>query len=359
MDKDNFFLHMHYRSAQKTLFSSRTMTFTPFHVTKNERLKKNLQTVRYLHFIFVLLPETGRRYMARHLIHQIILRRSIICCCIISVLPANLQAQQKEEELKLNMEAVKMIQFNFNSSGKETEQPLDAPLEKKWMEFRTDLSVPRSLTDTTKIKKIEYYVRPEPYTIWVRFGENPVYDVIPSLRKQWKIHWTLNPFRYYKEEYGRNISPGTGETYSGISNPAGSSAVVVFDADKLLYESLTKRGRAIKHNRKYANAWKTYKDYQPTAADSAKFPTFIPILPIYQTQTDSTSIPQDKQSAHTSTPPRHPNQPEEGESRFSTYIRQRMAEDSIRRQEFLRKDKIKCNSYETEKQIRRLKEQQN
>lgn len=293
--------------------------------------------------------------MAIHMIKQINYHRKIIFYCMTIVLPAHLQAQQKEEELKLNMDAVKMIQFNFNPTTSHTEQPLDAPLEKEWMEFRTDLSVPRSLTDTTKIKKIEYYVRPEPYTIWVRFGENPVYDVIPSLRKQWKIHWTLNPFRYYKEEYGKSIKPGTGEVYNGISSPTGPSVVVFFDADKLLYESLTKRGRAIKHNRKHANAWKTYKDYQPTAADSAKFPNFLPLLPIYQTQADTASQahPLQKDSI-----PATPAQPQEGESRFSTYIKQRMAEDSIRRQEFFRKDKIKQNVYETEKQIRKLQEKQ-
>lgn len=357
MDKDNFFLHMHHRYAQKTHFSFQTMTFVPFHVTKDERLLKNLQTVLYLHFIFVFLFERVEQNMTIHIIDKTKRREIIIGCCMISVLPISLQAQQKEEELKLNTEAVKMIQFNFNSSEKDTEQPLDAPLEKKWMEFRNDLSIPRSLTDTAKIKKIEYYVRPEPYTIWVRFGENPVYDVIPNLRKQWKIHWTLTPFRHYKEEYGRNITPGTGEMYSNVSSPTGSSAVAFFDADKLLYESLTKRGRAIRHNRKHANAWKTYKEYQPTAADSAKFPTFIPILPVYQTQKDSTSgtalLSKDSIPSTPAT-----TLPEEGESRFSTYIKQRMAEDSIRRQEFLRKDKIKRNAYETQKQIRKLKEQQ-
>ena len=295
--------------------------------------------------------------MAIHIINRTNYLWGIIFYCITHLLPISLQAQQREEELKLNMDAVNMIQFNFNSSNKEAEQPLDAPLDKRWMEFRTDLSVPRSLTDTTKIKKVEYYVRPEPYTIWVRFGENPVYDVIPSLRKQWKIYWTLNPFRQYKEEYGRNLKPNTGDTYNDISNPTGPSVVVFFDADKLLYESLTKRGRAIKHNRKYANAWKTYKEYQPTAADSAKFPNFIPILPIYQTQADSTQASPTR--LQQPAPQKHQTQPEEGESRFSTYIRQRMAEDSIKRQRFLKKDKIRQNAYETERQIRKLKEMQN
>jgi hypothetical protein len=36
----------------------------------------------------------------------------------------------------------------------------------------------------------------------------------------------------------------------------------------MLYETLTKRGRAIRRNRKHANAWKTYQDYVPTLQDS-------------------------------------------------------------------------------------------
>jgi hypothetical protein len=35
-------------------------------------------------------------------------------------------------------------------------------------------------------------------------------------------------------------------------------ASVSFDANRLLYESLTKRGRAIRHNRTHAKAWKVY-----------------------------------------------------------------------------------------------------
>ena len=37
--------------------------------------------------------------------------------------------------------------------------------------------------------------------------------------------------------------------------------VVSFDAEKLLYENFTKRGRAIRRNRKRAKAWKIYNDY--------------------------------------------------------------------------------------------------
>lgn len=108
-----------------------------------------------------------------------------------------------------------MIQFDFNSLPKQENQPLEAPLNKKWMDFKVDLKVPRSLIDTTKVWKPESYVRMEPYTIWTRFGEDPVYDVLMAGRpKQWKISWTLNPNRIYAdEEYGRSIVPSTGRMY--------------------------------------------------------------------------------------------------------------------------------------------------
>ena len=47
-----------------------------------------------------------------------------------------------------------------------------------------------------------------------------------------------------------------------------SAPLATFDADKILYENFTKRGRAIEHNREHANAWKTYNDYKPAHKDS-------------------------------------------------------------------------------------------
>ena len=56
------------------------------------------------------------------------------------------------------------------------------------------------------------------------------------------------------------------EMYIPINKP-----LIGFDADKILFENLTKRGRAIKRNRKKAKAWKIYKDYVPTKEDSLKW----------------------------------------------------------------------------------------
>ena len=185
--------------------------------------------------------------------------------------------QQQEKELQLNMDAVKMIQFDFNPTSKPENKPLEAPLNKKWMDFKVDLKVPRSLIDTTKVKKPEGYVRMEPYTIWTRFGEDPVYDVLVTGRpKKWEISWTLNPNQVYRDEnYGRSLMPSTGRMYESVGGSAGVGiGIGGLDFIGFLYDNLSPRGRMLAHNRKHANAWKTYADYVPTAADSLKVPNF-------------------------------------------------------------------------------------
>ena len=201
--------------------------------------------------------------------------RLTLILCTVGILPA--MSQQQEKELQLNMDAVKMIQFDFNPLPKQENKPLEAPLNKKWMDFKVDLKVPRSLIDTTKVWKPESYVRMEPYTIWTRFGEDPVYDVLVVGRpKQWEISWTLNPNRIYAdEEYGRSIKPSPGRMYESVGGSAGVGiGIGGLDFMGFIYDNMTRRGRMLAHNRKHANAWKTYADYQPTAADSMKVPNF-------------------------------------------------------------------------------------
>ena len=97
----------------------------------------------------------------------------------------------------------------------------------------------------------------------------------PPSKKKWTIQWKLNPFRQYRGEYGREIKPVPGETYLYVTSPAGPGASISLDFDKLLFESLTKRGRAIKHNRTHATAWKKYASYIPTKQDHAGLEKYI------------------------------------------------------------------------------------
>lgn len=306
--------------------------------------------------------------------------------CAAGILPG--MAQQQEKELQLNMDAVKMIQFDFDPSSKPENKPLEAPLDKKWMDFKVDLKVPRSLIDTTKVKKPEGYVRMEPYTIWTRFGEDPVYDVLVTGRPQkWEISWTLNPNQVYRDEnYGRSLMPSPGRMYESVGGSAGVGiGIDGLDFIGFLYDNLSPRGRMLAHNRKHANAWKTYADYVPTAADSLKVPNFYrytaarkadtirtmlpsqpafsgaPLLPVYTTP-DSVKATQSSAKPDTLDVQKKKNpQPvrEEDAGNLYEYIRRKEAEDSIRRKEFLRKDRIRNNQYDVQREIQRLRDRQN
>ena len=296
--------------------------------------------------------------------------------------------QQQEKELQLNMDAVKMIQFDFNPTIKPENKPLEAPLDKKWMDFKVDLRMPRNLIDTTKLWKPEGYIRMEPYTIWTRFGEDPVYDVLVTGRpKKWEISWTLNPNQVYRDEnYGRSLMPSPGRMYESVGGSAGVGiGIDGLDFIGFLYDNLPPRGRMLAHNRKHANAWKTYADYVPTAADSLKVPNFYrytaarkadttrtvlsfqpafsgaPLLPVYATP-DSVKAVQSAAKPDTLEVQKKKNpQParEEDAGNLYEYIRRKEAEDSIRRKEFLRKDRIRNNQYDVQREIQRLRDQQN
>ena len=290
-----------------------------------------------------------------------------------SVPSAFSQGKTDEKELKLNENAVKMIQFDFAQPKEESplEKMIEAPMEKRWMKFKETVSFKRSFADTTTVKRIDGYVRAEPYTAWTRFGENPVYDVMPSVEKKWDIHWKLNPFDKMEEEYGHSLKPTTGRAYQSASGSAGVGTSLTVDFDKFFYEHFTARGRAIRHNRKYANAWKTYADYAPTISDSIKMPNFwkkkAALLPATQSVSLSTdSLPHLLLPAtDTLSIPKRTGRFKKKEKeieRVTTveeYIRQRAAEDSIRRRDFLRKDRESHNAYDVDRESRRLEQRRN
>ena len=181
-----------------------------------------------------------------------------ILFCIIGILTSKAQLSRRDsirlkqllegdKEIKLNQEAVKSIQFNFAPDINEMHKPKMSE-EKPWMEFNK--SLPKNFNDTVQWRKPKY-IRLLPYTIFTRLGEDPVNDIIIKTRKDTlRMKLKLD----YLKEYIPQHQP-----------------VVSFDAEKLLYENLTKRGRAIRRNRKRAKAWKIYNDYVPTLEDSLKW----------------------------------------------------------------------------------------
>ena len=117
-----------------------------------------------------------------------------------------------KEEIKINEEAVKNIQFYFLPEEELHRQKPIISDEKPWMKFITKLPT--------------------------------------EFIKGWKYKNTME----IKMDMNFEI-------------PQTSTALASFDADKFLFENFTKRGRAIKRNRKHALAWKIYND-STTQADS-------------------------------------------------------------------------------------------
>lgn len=271
------------------------------------------------------------------------------------------QNPSEKEDIELNRDAVKMIQFDFNPSLPEN-KPREAPLNKTWMEFKTDIGVPKDFLDTIAVKKPKNFIRLLPYSIWTCFGEDPVYDVLVFKReKELEMTFHLGG-AVCQEEYGKSIAPSTGEIYNQVASPLGSGAAIQgLDINKFLTDNLTRRGRMLRRNRKHANAWKTYKDYSPTKEDSLKLPTFYrrSIPPVILRQ-DSVSL------AHDSIPTKakaeqSPSQTKEhtDHSNWLQYIRQKVHEDSIQKQSVSRKKQLRENVYDVDRQIKRLKELQN
>ena len=193
---------------------------------------------------------------------------SILVCCIgicsvqgQTTKKDSLQSQ-KEGEIYINQEAVKNIEFNFLPPKEIMNAKPRMDETKPWMEFRKDL--PSSLTDTTTLRK-KKYIRMLPYSIWGYDDSHLRYQ-----KDTLTIHMKLNPENIKPLPgmgHGYRVVPGgMDQSVTPSNNPIGG-----FSADKALFETFTKRGRAIKRNRKKAKAWKIYKDYVPTKEDSLKW----------------------------------------------------------------------------------------
>ena len=192
----------------------------------------------------------------------------ILACCI-GILSAHAQSEKKdslqrkkEGEIYINQEAVKCIEFNFMGQPEMIRPKLKMDETKPWMEFKKDL--PINMTDTTTFRK-KKYIRIRPYSIWgyddshLRYRED-------TLTIRMKLNMDkIKPLPGMGHGY-RVVPEGMDQSVTPSNRP-----ITGFSADKLLFENFTKRGRAIKRNRKKAKAWKTYKDYVPTKEDSLKW----------------------------------------------------------------------------------------
>ena len=193
---------------------------------------------------------------------------SILACCI-GILSAQAQnekkdslQQKKEKEIYINQEAVRSIEFNFMGQPEIMKPKPKMDERKPWMEFRKDL--PINMTDTTTYRK-KKYIRMLPYSIWGYDNSHLRYRK-DTLSIKMKLNMDkIKPAPGMGHGY-RVVPGGMDQSVTPINNLIGG-----FDADKILYENFTKRGRAIKRNKKKAKAWKIYKDYVPTKEDSLKW----------------------------------------------------------------------------------------
>ena len=149
------------------------------------------------------------------------IRRYMVLKFLLLIIMPVMGQQKEDKEIKLNEEAVKLIQFDFLPSGMDYNKPQEAPLEKKWMEFKNpfDEGIPRSLTDTFMVKKPKKYIRMCPYSIWTKRGEDPVYDVTMEGRPPELIMKEGPDFsKRLQTDYGRTLKPSAGRTYDMLNN---------------------------------------------------------------------------------------------------------------------------------------------
>lgn len=304
----------------------------------------------------------------------------------------------KNEDLKLNEEAIKQIKFDFDPFEKEEHSTMKvSPINKPWMDFKVDLDVPTSMIDTTKVRKPEKYIRLLPYSIWTRFGEDPVFDVLVFGNKK-RLEFTMQ-FDFDKHvEYAKTLLPNAGSFNPNPSVGGASFVIGGLDFIGFLYYNLNKHGRMLKHNRKHANAWKTYKDAPPALDGALYMPqdsTDIELVkkeiehpglyhnlkslelieyhtPKYFERPDNGVVNTNNASDRTTKKHRHRKQYVEKKQKddiikelpsnmedLYKYIERKKQQDSIQRKELFRKDKVNQNVYEYEQQQRKLKERQN
>lgn len=150
------------------------------------------------------------------------------------------------QNILINQDAVKSIQLDINSLPSTKDNGMMS-VSKPWMQFVEELPI---LFDDTVSNRRPQHIRLLPFSCFTRWDEDPfaLQDKLAK-EKKWKMHWQIDK---------RYTTPGSG-------------VMVTFSTDKMLYETFTKRGRAIRRNRKHANVWKTYQDYVPTLQDSLLF----------------------------------------------------------------------------------------
>jgi hypothetical protein len=169
-----------------------------------------------------------------------------------------------DQDILINQDAVKSIQLDINPLRSVVGKP-EMSVNKPWMQFVEDL--PILFEDTTRYHRPQH-IRLLPFSCFTRWNEDPfaLQDKLTK-EKKLKMHWQLNKRRNSEYDPRRGVPAGIDPDVAP-GHSTGAGVMTTFSADQILYENFTKRGRMLRHNRKHANAWKTYQDYVPTLQDS-------------------------------------------------------------------------------------------
>ena len=143
-------------------------------------------------------------------------------------------ALRGKDNIQLNNDVKNSIDFNFFGNKPTVDDSPFMESPKSWMKFNDDAT-----------KSIMYAPKSNDLRITMKINPNSNTDIFSQRDLDIKNRRVPT-----NTEEGDAMLVGTGISFS-------------FDAEKLLYENLTERGRNIKHNRKYANAWKNYKNFIP------------------------------------------------------------------------------------------------
>lgn len=159
-------------------------------------------------------------------------------------------------EININMEAIKDIHFDYNPTKEIMKSKPMMSEDKKWMDYLEDL--PKNYLDSTKWTKPKF-VRLTPYSIFTKYGEDPVNDPIIGKKDSLKVRMKFNVKMIPGIKNGYRVLPqGMDQNVTPSNNPIGS-----FSAEDLLAPIFSKKAHIRKHNAKNANAWKTYKNALP------------------------------------------------------------------------------------------------
>ncbi|WP_315352489.1 DUF4858 domain-containing protein [Phocaeicola abscessus] len=161
---------------------------------------------------------------------------------------------ENKGEIKLNGEAINAIDFDYLD---DEPSMLDAPKlteNQNHLQFREDIvKNPAFIEEQQRGRGITMKLNPNSHSDVYRQTEHDIKN--------------------------RRISS---PSYGDYTILTAVGFALTFDANKFLTENLTKHGRTLRHNRKYALAWKKYSNHIPAKRDSVQKDSTLLLRQMYE-----------------------------------------------------------------------------